>query len=187
MKLAVKNMVCPRCIMVINNELNSLNVTPDSIMMGEFEIKEPLDEGQLITFKNQLLKHGFEVLDDRKTVLVEKVKNTIIELIHNYDNINIKQNFSSIISEKLQIDYSYISSVFSLIQGVTIEKYIILQRIERAKELLVYNELSLSEISDKLGYVNVQHLSTQFKKITGLTPSYFKKIKDNKRQAIDQL
>ncbi|RIA09339.1 AraC-like DNA-binding protein [Flavobacteriaceae bacterium MAR_2010_72] len=187
MKLSVKNMVCPRCIMVVNNELNSLNITPDTITMGEFEIKEALNDEQLIAFKNQMLKHGFEVLDDRKTVLVEKVKNIIIELIHNYGNITVQQKFSSIIADKLDVDYSYISSIFSATQGITIEKYIILQRIERAKELLVYNELSLSEISDKLGYVNVQHLSTQFKKITGLTPSHFKKIKENKRKAIDQL
>jgi AraC family transcriptional regulator len=187
MKLAVKNMVCPRCIMLVKKELKCLNITLNTITLGEFDSKEVLNDEQLIAVKYQIQQYGFEIIDDRKTVLVEKVKNTIIELIHNYDNIKIKKNFSSIISEKLQIDYSYISSIFSLIHGVTIEKYIILQRIERAKELLVYNELSLSEISDKLGYGNVQHLSTQFKKITGITPSYFKKIKDEKRKAIDQL
>ncbi len=187
MKLSVKNMVCPRCILVLNNELGNLNITPNKITLGELEIKETVDDELLIAIKNQIHQHGFEIIDDRKTVLVEKVKNTIIELIHSYENTKIKKKFSSIISEKLQIDYSYISTIFSLVQGVTIEKYIILQRIEKAKELLIYNELSLSEISDKLGYVNVQHLSTQFKKITGLTPSYFKKLKDNKRKAIDQL
>ena len=120
-------------------------------------------------------------------MLVEKVKNTIIELIHSYDTVDIKQKISSIISEKLNVDYNHLSSMFSSTQGITIEKYIILQRIERAKELLVYNELSLSEIAYKLGYTNVQHLSTQFKKVTGLTPSHFKTIKKNKRRAIDLL
>nr|WP_262910942.1 AraC family transcriptional regulator [Flaviramulus multivorans] len=187
MKLSVKNMVCPRCIMVVNNELALLNLIPVYITMGEFELKEQLKEDQIMMLKNQLYQHGLEVIDDRKAMLVEKVKNIIIELIHSYDTVDIKQKISSIISEKLNVDYNHISSMFSSTQGLTIEKYIILQRIERAKELLVYNELSLSEIAYKLGYTNVQHLSTQFKKITGLTPSHFKTIKKNKRKAIDLL
>ncbi|HAT66645.1 MAG TPA: AraC family transcriptional regulator [Flavobacteriaceae bacterium] len=185
MKWSVKNMVCPRCIIVVHNELEMLSLNPGYVKLGEFELIEDLDSHQLTILKSQLLKHGLEVIDDRKAMLVEKVKNIIIEIVHNDEKINIKKNFSSIIGDKLKVEYNYVSSLFSITQGLTIEKYIILQKIERAKELLVYNELSLSEIADKLGYVNVQHLSTQFKKITGLTPSYFKVIKKNKRTAID--
>ena len=187
MKLSVKNMVCPRCIMVIKNELTNLNVVPELIKLGELDLLEELSEDQLMLLKSQLASHGFEVIFDRKAMLVEKVKNTIIELIHSYDTVDIKQKISSIISEKLNVDYNHLSSMFSSTQGITIEKYIILQRIERAKELLVYNELSLSEIAYKLGYTNVQHLSTQFKKVTGLTPSHFKTIKKNTRRARDLL
>lgn len=187
MKLSVKNMVCPRCIMVIKNELISLNVVPEHIKLGELDLLEELSEDQLIVLKSQLASQGFEIIDGRKAMLVEKIKNIIIELIHSYDTVDIKQKISSIISEKLNVDYNHLSSMFSSTQGLTIEKYIILQRIERAKELLVYNELTLSEIAYKLGYTNVQHLSTQFKKVTGLTPSYFKTIKKNKRKAIDLL
>jgi len=118
---------------------------------------------------------------------VEKVKNIIIEVIHGADEVDLTMNFSSLIGQKLHIDYNYISSLFSNTEGITIEQYIILQRIERAKELLVYNELTLSEISYKLGYSSVQHLSIQFKKVTGLTPSHFKSIKENRRKPLDQL
>ncbi|MEO8236170.1 MAG: helix-turn-helix transcriptional regulator [Flavobacterium sp.] len=187
MKLSVKNMVCQRCIMVVEQELERHNLVADSVHLGEIIFKDELSDEQIAQLKIGLASNGFEVLDDRKAMIIEKVKNIIVTLIHGSEDIAVKRNFSDIIAQQLPIDYNYISSIFSSTTGITIEQYIILQRIERAKELLVYNELSLSEISYKLGYSNVQHLSTQFKKITGLTPSYFKSIKDSKRNPLDQL
>lgn len=180
-------MVCQRCVLVVKQELEKLDLVAESIQLGEVTFADELSEVSLDDLKERLAFHGFELLDDRKAVLIEKVKNIIVTLIHGSEEIAVKRNFSDIIAQQLPIDYNYISSIFSSTAGVTIEQYIILQRIERAKELLVYNELSLSEISYKLGYSNVQHLSTQFKKITGLTPSYFKSIKDSKRNPLDQL
>lgn len=180
-------MVCQRCIMVVKQELEKNNLTADSIQLGEITFKEELSEAQIATLKKGLSTHGFEVLDDRKAMIIEKVKNIIVTTIHGTDEVDIKRNFSDIIAQQIPIDYNYISSIFSTTEGMTIEQFIILQRIERVKELLVYNELSLSEIAYKLGYSNVQHLSTQFKKITGLTPSHFKLVKENKRKSLDQL
>lgn len=187
MKLSIKNMVCNRCIMVVRQELEKMNLTPTHIQLGEVELKEDLSDIQISNLRDQLADKGFELLDDRKTMIVEKVKNIIVEVIHGRNEVDLKTNFSHLIQQVLNMDYSYISSLFSNTEGVTIEQYIILQRIERAKELLVYNELTLSEISYKLGYSSVQHLSTQFKKVTGLTPSHFKKIKENRRKPLDQL
>lgn len=187
MKISIKNMVCNRCILVVKQELEKMNLTPIHVQLGEVELKEELSDSQINHLRDQLADKGFELLDDRKTMIVEKVKNIIVEVIHGGDEIDIKTNFSNLIQKKLYIDYNYISFLFSNTEGITIEQYIILQRIERAKELLVYNELTLSEISYKLGYSSVQHLSTQFKKVTGLTPSHFKAIKENKRKPLDQV
>ena len=187
MKLSIKNMVCQRCIMVVKQELEKHYLTADTIQLGEITFKEDLSEEQITLLKNGLFVHGFEVLDDRKAMIIEKVKNIIVTIIHSNEEVDIKRNFSDIIAQQIPIDYNYISSIFSTTEGITIEQFIILQRIERVKELLVYNELSLSEIAYKLGYSNVQHLSTQFKKITGLTPSHFKLVKENKRKSLDQL
>lgn len=173
--------------MVVRQELVKMNLTPTHIQLGEVEIEEDLSDIQINSLCVRLANKGFELLDDRKTMIVEKVKNIIVEVIHGKEEVDIKVNFSNLIQQRLHIDYHYISSLFSTTEGITIEQYIILQRIERAKELLVYNELSLSEISYKLGYSSVQHLSTQFKKITGLTPSHFKNIKENRRKPLDQL
>ncbi len=187
MKLAVKNMVCTRCIAVVKQVFEKMHIIPVRVNLGEVELEENLSDIQLNTLRIQLADKGFELLDNRKTMIVEKVKNIIIEVIHGKDEIAIKVNFSHLIQQKLSNEYNYISSLFSNTEGITIEQYIILQRIERAKELLVYNELSLSEISYKLGYKSVQHLSAQFKKVTGLTPSHFKNIKENRRKSLDQL
>lgn len=187
MKLSIKNMVCQRCIMVVKQELEKNNLPFETVQLGEINFKEDLSEEQIINFKRSLFSHGFEVLDDRKAMIIEKVKNIIISIIHGNDEVALKRNFSNIIAKQIPVDYNYISSIFSNTEGITIEQFIILQRIERVKELLVYNELSLSEIAYKLGYSNVQHLSTQFKKITGLTPTHFKLVKENKRKSLDQL
>jgi len=187
MKLSIKNMVCQRCILVVKQELEKHNLTAEQVQLGEITFKEELSEQQIADLKEGLISHGFEVLDDRKAMIIEKVKNIIVTIIHSTEEVDVKRNFSDIIAQQIPIDYNYISSIFSTTEGITIEQFIILQRIERVKELLVYNELSLSEIAYKLGYSNVQHLSTQFKKITGLTPSHFKLVKENKRKSLDHL
>lgn len=187
MKLSIKNMVCNRCILVVRQELEKMELTPIDIQLGEVELKEELSNFQINHLRDQLADMGFELLDDRKTMIIEKVKNIIVEVIHGEDEIDIKTNFSNLIQKRFHIDYNYISSLFSNREGITIEQYIILQRIERAKELLVYDELTLSEISNKLGYSSVQHLSSQFKRVTGFTPSHFKAINENKRKPLDQV
>ena len=180
-------MVCQRCIMVVKLELEKNKLMAESVQLGEITFREELSNEQMALLKISLSSHGFEVLDDRKAMIIEKVKNIIVTIIHSSEEVDTKRNFSNLIAQQIPIDYNYISTIFSTTEGITIEQFIILQRIERVKELLVYNELSLSEISYKLGYSNVQHLSTQFKKITGLTPSHFKLIKENKRKSLDQL
>lgn len=187
MKLAIKNMVCPRCVSVLRLEANQLGLPLTSVQLGEVVFENDLSKPQFDAFINALASHGFEVLDDRKAVMIEKVKNIIVNIVHGSDTIDIKRNLSDIISREIGIDYNYISAIFSQTEGTTIEQFLILQRIERVKELLVYNELSLTEIAYKLGYTNVQHLSTQFKKVTGLTPSHFKEIGKDKRKSLDQL
>ena len=180
-------MVCQRCILVVKQVLEKVELDADHVQLGEVTFIEDLSDAQLHRLKDGLSAHGFELLDDKKAMIIEKVKNIIVTLIHGSEDIDLKKNFSALIAAEIPLDYNYISSIFSTTEGITIEQFIILQRIERVKELLVYNELSLSEIAYKLGYSNVQHLSTQFKKITGLTPSHFKSIKENKRKSLDQL
>lgn len=180
-------MVCSRCIAVVKQAFEKMQVIPVSVQMGEVELEEDLSSEQLNYLRSWLSENGFELLDDHKMVLIEKVKNLIVEIIHGGDRIDLTIKLSYLIQQKLNIDYNYISSLFSNIEGITIEQYIILQRIERAKEFLEYNELTLSEIADRLGYSSVQYLSTQFKKATGFTPSYFKNIKENTRRPLDQL
>jgi AraC family transcriptional regulator len=187
MNLYVKNMVCDRCILVVRQELDKLNVGYKNIQLGEVElINHPVTE-KMDELKNQLQLLGFELLDDKKSTLVEKIKTAIIQLIHGTEAEELNKKLSVLLSEKLKLDYHYISGLFSSIEGITIEKYVILQRIEKAKELLMYAELTLSEIADKLGYSSVQHLSQQFKKTTGLTPSHFKDLKKNMRIPLDKV
>ena len=182
----IKNMVCNRCIMVVHNELDKLGLNVKNIKLGEVTLsKEPTPEE-----KNKLDKAlvllGFELIDDKKSRIIEKIKNIIIELVHHQNN-DAKTNLSDVLSSQLHHDYNYLSNLFSEIEGTTIEKYFIAQKIEKVKELLVYDELSLSEISFRLNYSSVAYLSNQFKKVTGLTPSYFKQIRDDKRKPLDKV
>jgi AraC-like DNA-binding protein len=185
--LFIKNMVCNRCIKVVREELENMGFEVQEIKLGEVVVSGSKDNLNFIALKKNLEQNGFELIDDKKARAVEQVKNVVVELVHQGNNDQVNANFSDIIAERVGLDYNYISSLFSSLEGMTIERYIILQRIEKVKELMVYNELTLSEIAWKTGYSSVQHLSNQFKKITGLTPSHFKKIKENKRRALDQV
>ena len=184
--LFIKNMVCNRCIMVVQNELDKFDLEVKNIRLGEAILdKEPTTE-EKDKLEKALILLGFEVIDDRKSLIIEKIKNIIIDLVHHQDN-DTKKNISDILSSKLHHDYNYLSNLFSEIEGTTIEKYFIAQKIEKVKELLVYDELSLSEIAFRLNYSSVAYLSNQFKKVTGLTPSYYKQIRDDKRKPLDKV
>ena len=180
-------MVCNRCIKVVNEELNKLGFRILSIELGKVEIQNRLDNSSIETIRKVLNSNGFELIDDKKSKLIDNIKTTIIELIHHKKEKEEHVNISDFLSKEISYDYSYLSNSFSSVEGTTIEKYIINQKIERVKELLVYDELSLNEISYQLGYSSVQHLSNQFKKITGLSPSHFKKVKENKRKPLDKV
>lgn len=187
MNLYIKNMVCDRCIMVVRQQLDDQGLAFKNIQLGQVELAEEPTPEKLDAFRSTLLKTGFELLDDKKAMLVEQIKNTIISLVQGYGDEEFNKKLSAILEEKLQLDYHYFTSLFSAVEGITIEKYAILQRIEKVKELLMYDELSLSEISYQLGYSSVQHLSQQFKKVTGLTPSQFKQLKENSRKPLDKI
>jgi len=179
-------MVCNRCIIVVQNELDKLDLEAKDIKLGEVTLNEELSSEGRKQLEDALTPLGFEVIDDKKSRIIEKIKNVIIDLVHYHDN-ETKNNLSEILSSELHRDYNYLSNLFSEVEGTTIEKYFIAQKIERVKELLVYDELSLSEIAFRLNYSSVAHLSNQFKKVTGLTPSHFKKIKENKRKPLDEV
>lgn len=186
MKLYIKNMVCSRCKMVVKSELEKLGLYPISVELGEVEIDSAIDDKEKETIKITLASFGFELLENKKSIVIEKVKNAIVDLVHNKNNeLNI--NLSDYLSKLLLQEYSSISTLFSEVEGITIEQYFIAQKIERVKELLVYNELTLSEIAFQLNYSSTAHLSNQFKKVTGFTPSYFKQLKDKKRKQIEEL
>ena len=180
-------MVCDRCIMVVRSLLDDINILYRNIQLGEVELAAPPSDVQLSALRQKLTALGFELLDDKRAALVTKIKGAIVQLIHGNGQVEMTTKISVMIAEKLNLDYHYLSALFSSIEGVTIEKYVILQRIERAKELLMYDELNLNEISYSLGYSSVQHLSQQFKKVTGLTPSHFKQLKDKKRKSLDKI
>lgn len=186
MKLHIKNMVCNRCIMVVNNELEKLGLHPASVELGEVVLSEELSDIQKDRVKTVLEKVGFELIDNRKGQLIERAKTLLIELVHRQNN-QLNTNLSDYLIQQLGHDYSSISTLFSEVEGTTIEKFYIAQKIERVKELLVYDELSLSEIAHLLNYSSVAHLSKQFKKTTGLTPSHFKQIGAVKRKPLDEL
>lgn len=185
MKIYIKNMVCNRCIMVVENELKNFGWHPTSVVLGEAILEEDLNETEKKQISNRLQELGFELIDDKKSQLIEHTKTLIIQLIHYANDEPLKTNLSDYLRDRLHHDYNYLSNLFSEIEGTTIEKYFIAQKIERVKELLVYDELTLSEIAFQLNYSSVAHLSSQFKKVTGLTPSYFKNIKSNKRKPLD--
>ena len=179
-------MVCNRCIMVVQNEMDKLGFDVKNIKLGEVTLdKEPTLE-EKSNLEKVLVPLGFEIIDDKKSRIIEQIKNIIIDLVHHQDN-DIKTNLSDVLSGKLYHDYNYLSNLFSEVEGATIEKYFIAQKIEKVKELLVYDELSLSEIAFRLNYSSVAYLSNQFKKVTGLTPSHFKQIKVDKRKPLDSL
>lgn len=187
LKINIKNMVCNRCIKVVREELEKSNFSIKEISLGEVTLTYP-GRIDISLIKKILEENGFELIDDKNSRLVEKIKVTIINLIMMMSIGKVsKVNFAREITNETHLSYQYISSLFSSIEGTTIEKFIILQKIEKVKELLVYDELTLSEISHRLEYSSVQHLSNQFKKVTGLTPSYFKRFKSIRRKPIDKL
>ena len=178
-------MVSLRCKMAVKSELNKLGLHYTKVGLGEVEIMENITEEQRTRLKDSLLQSGLVLMDDQKSILIEKIKNTIIEMVHNNEELP-KLNLSEYLSEKLKHDYTYLANLFSEVTGVTIEHFIIAHKIERVKELMLYDELNLTEISYKLNYSSVAHLSSQFKKVTGLTPSFFKQLR-NKRLSLDDL
>ena len=184
--LFIKNMVCNRCIMVVQNELDKLGLTVKKIKLGEVTLDKEITPEEKNNLDKVLIPLGFELIDDKKSRIIEKIKNIIIDLVHHQDN-DTKSNLSDVLSSQLHHDYNYLSNLFSEVEGITIEKYFIAQKVEKVKELLVYDELSLSEIAFRLNYSSVAYLSNQFKKVTGLTPSYFKQIKEDKRKPLDSL
>lgn len=186
MNYFVRNMVCSRCIMVVQQVFENLGYSPVRISLGNVETKDAIPEAGVDQLRKSLEQYGFTLIDDTKSRIIEKIKNIIIQTVHHSDEA-LKINYSEYIETQLNRDYAYLSSLFSEIEGITIEKYIILQKIERVKELLVYDELTLSEIAYKMGYSNVAYLSGQFKKVTGLTPSHFKQVKENKRKPLDEV
>lgn len=179
-------MVCIRCQMAVKSELEKLGLHHTRVELGETEIMEELSVEQLDNLSTSLKKIGLELLDDKKNIMVEKIKTLIIELVH-FNEDQIKTNLSDYLAEKLNHNYTYLSNLFSEIKGITIEKYYLSNKIERVKELLVYDELNLSEIAWKLYYSSVAHLSNQFKKMTGLTPSHFKNLKNKNRGALEDV
>jgi len=179
-------MVCGRCKMVVKSEFEKLGLHTTSVELGEVELQDPITESQKEILLKNLQTLGFDFIDDKKSKTIEKIKNLIVDLVHHKNN-DLKVNLSDYLVENLNQDYSTLSNLFSEVENTTIEKYFISQKIEKVKELLIYNELSLSEIADMLNYSNVAHLSNQFKKITGFTPTYFKQLKDKKRIQIENL
>lgn len=179
-------MVSIRCKMIVKSALEELNLNYGSVELGSVDIKDKLTDKKRKKLKAALLQSGLELMDDKKAILIEKIKSLIIEMIH-YDDELPTVKKSIYISEKLNYDYTYLANVFSEVTGTTIENYIIAHKIERVKELLLYNELNLSEIAIKLHYSSLAHLSNQFKKVTGLTPTYFKKLKVMRRRALENV
>jgi len=176
-------MVCIRCKMVVKSELEKLGLHYNSVELGEADIREVISPEQLKLLRHGLQKTGLEIMDDKRSILVEKIKTIVIELVH-YREEQIKVNLSDYLSEKLNHNYTYLANLYSEVKGTTIEQFYLSHKIEKVKELLVYDELNLTEIADKMHYSSVAHLSNQFKKMTGLTPSHFKKLKNKRRNAL---
>lgn len=186
MKIYIKNMVCDRCKLAVREELEKLGLQFTYIDYGEAELKENLTHDKREKLNSALQKTGLELMDDKKSMLIEKIKLIIVDLVH-HSSEPLRKNLSDYISEKLHYDYTYLSNLFSEVQGTTIEKFFILHKIEKVKELLVYDELNLKEIAFKLHYSSVAHLSSQFKKQTGYTPSHFKHLKHRKRVPLEMV
>ncbi|HEY5499477.1 MAG TPA: AraC family transcriptional regulator [Bacteroidales bacterium] len=186
MKLYIKYMVSLRCKMLVKEELNKLGLKYMLVDLGTVEIMGDLTQEQHDQLKANLLQSGLELLDNKKSILIEKIINVIVQMIHYTDEVP-KENYSDFISEKLNYDYTYLSNIFSEVKGITIQQFIIVHKIERVKELLLYDELNLSEIAYKLNYSSVAHLSNQFKKVTGLSPSYYKQLKQKRNGNLENL
>ena len=186
MRLYIKYMVSNRCKMVVKSELEKLGIHHLVVELGEVEVMEQLGAEVRGQLQSALLRSGLELMDDHRAILIERIKNIIVEMVHYSDEFP-KINFSYYLSEKLHHDYTYLANLFSEVTGITIEHYIIFHKIEKVKELLMYNELNLTEISYKMNYSSVAHLSSQFKKVTGLTPTFFKHIRDKKLKALDEV
>lgn len=179
-------MVSNRCKMAVKEELKVLGLHFMVVDLGEVEIMESISMAQREQLKMRLHDSGLELMDDKKAMLIEKIKNVIIEMVHHSNEI-IKVNFSDYLSDKLNHDYTYLSNLFSEVQGTTIEQFIISHKTERIKELIIYGELNITEIAWKMGYSSVAHLSSQFKKVTGLSPSHFKQLKDKRRSPLEEI
>ena len=179
-------MVSLRCKMVVKAAAEELKIPYTTLELGFIEVNEKLSESVLEAFKKKLLSAGLEVLDDKKSILIEKIKNVVIEMVHYADEFP-KVNFSNYLSEKLGYDYTYLSNLFTEVKGTTIQEYIIMHKIEKAKELIMYNEMSIADIAYTLNYSSAAHFSTQFKKVTGLTPSFFKKLKKQRESDLEDL
>ena len=186
LKLYIKYMVSARCKMVVKEELKKLGLHFTPVDLGEVEIMENISIEQRDQLKASLLISGLELMDDKRAVLIERIKNAIVEMVHHTDEM-IKVNFSDFLSKKLNHDYTYLANLFSEVQGTTIEQFIISHKIERIKELIIYGELNITEIAWKMNYSSVAHLSNQFKKVTGLSPSHFKQLKDKRRSPIEEI
>lgn len=179
-------MVSLRCKMLVMSELDKLGLQYLKVDLGEVKIKGNITSAQRDQLKTALLKSGLELMDDKKAILIERIKNVIVEMVHYEDEVP-KINFSNFLSGKLKYDYTYLANLFAEVTGTTIEHFIIAHKIERVKELLIYDELTLTEISYRLNYSSVAHLSNQFKKVTGLTPSFFKQLKNKRRNTLDNV
>lgn len=186
MKLYVKYMVSRRCKMFVMDELTKLGINYVSVNLGEIEIVENISSKLHDQIKAALLTTGLELMDDKKSILIEQIKNIVINLVH-YSDEQIKTNFSDHLSEKLGYNYTYLANLFSESEGCTVEHFMIAHKIEKVKELIIYDELNLTEIAFKLNYSSVSHLSNQFKKITGLTPTYYKSLKNKRRANLENL
>ncbi|GAB2653683.1 hypothetical protein GCM10027036_03750 [Flavihumibacter cheonanensis] len=184
--LFIKNMVCDRCVLVVAGELKKIGINAQKITLGEVTLEKELTADQKEQLDQALLDLGFEPIDSKKGRIIEKIKTVIINMVHHSDH-DEKTNLSDLLSKALHHDYNYLSNLFSEVEGITIEKYFIAQKIEKVKELLVYDELSLSEIALRMHYSSVAYLSNQFKKVTGLTPSHFRQIREEKRKPLDKV
>jgi AraC-like DNA-binding protein len=186
LKLYIKYMVSNRCKIAVRDELKKLGLHFIVVDLGVVEIMETISMEKRLLLKQGLLISGLELMDDKKAILIEKIKNIIIEMIHHSEEV-IKVNFSDYLSEKLEHNYTYLANLFSEVQGTTIEQFIISHKIERIKELMIYGELNITEIAWKMNYSSVAHLSSQFKKVTGLSPSHFKQLKDKRRNPLENI
>jgi AraC-like DNA-binding protein len=185
-KLTIKNMVCPRCIDTVNDIFVELNIETTSIKLGEVETVNVITPTQQDQLQNLLVNRGFEILEDNKSQVISQIKSIIVEQIH-HSNQELKVNFSSLLTDALGHEYASLSRLFSSVEGVTIERFVLMQRIEKIKEFIFYNELTFSEIAIQMNYSSVAHLSAQFKKETGMTPTQFKKLKEQNRRSLDSI